>query len=89
MATQSTYSLIYTTHKLFSFVVARLCLLVIKRTVPQTALETKALHPPQTETEAAAAPACSLPPQIPSPWQSSEQAFQEKRGSPVSSSFSP
>lgn len=45
MATQITHSLIYTTHKLLPFIVARLCLLVIKRNVPQTALETKALYP--------------------------------------------
>lgn len=45
MATQITYSLIYTTHKLFPFIVARLCLLVIKHNMPQTALETKALYP--------------------------------------------
>lgn len=48
MATQITYSLIYTTHKLFPFIVARLCLLAIKRNVPQTALETRALYPQQT-----------------------------------------
>lgn len=42
MATQITYSLIYTALKLFPFIVARLCLLAIKRNVPQTALETKA-----------------------------------------------
>lgn len=45
MATEITYSLIYTTHELFPFIVARLCLLVIKCDVPQTALGTKALYP--------------------------------------------
>lgn len=39
----------FTLHtKLLHFIVARLCLLVIKRNVPQTALETKALYPQQT-----------------------------------------
>lgn len=35
----------FTLHKLFPSIVVRLCLLVIKHSVSQTALETKALYP--------------------------------------------
>ena len=49
MATQNSYSFIYTTDKLLPFIAARLCLLVIKCNVLQTAPETQAVYPLQIQ----------------------------------------
>lgn len=38
----------FTLHTSYSLLLLPLCLLAIKRSVPQTALETKALYPQQT-----------------------------------------
>lgn len=49
MATQVSYSFIYTTDKLLPFIAARLCLLVIKCDVLQTAPETQAAYSSQIQ----------------------------------------
>lgn len=64
MATQNSYSFIYTTDKLLPFIAARLCLLVIKCNVLQTAPETQAVYPLQIQNAGSSSSTHLFPPSI-------------------------
>lgn len=78
MATQISYSFIYTTDKSLPFIAARLCLLVIKCNVLQTAPETQAAYPLQIQNTGGSSSTHLFPP---------EESFWEKLESRVSSSL--
>lgn len=64
MATLNSYSFIYTTDKLLPFIAARLCLLVIKCNVLQTAPETQAVYPLQIQNAGSSSSTHLFPPSI-------------------------
>lgn len=84
MATQVSYSFIYTTDKLLPFIAARLCLLVIKCDVLQTAPETQAAYPSQIQKYRRQQQHSSVSSQ-----HSSEESFWKKLESRVPSSPCP